>query len=121
MVVGKALVGLCAATLLAGGSAAAQKPRITLQEAIARANLVQPAVVSAFGSVRTAAARQRTATAAFFPSLSLGGSFNNSYSETAARIDLGRETTTDDREGGTRRDLRDRQRRAGRSARRRDR
>jgi outer membrane protein len=72
------LLGL---TLLGAGPAVAQKPRITLEEAIARANRVQPSVISAGGSVRNAEARQRSATGAFLPSLSLSASRGNNFSE----------------------------------------
>lgn len=75
--------------LLAGaGSAGAQQlPRITLGEAIARSNRVQPGVVQAFGTVRNAQARQRSASAAFFPSLSLSSGLGRSFSEGPQRVD----------------------------------
>lgn len=72
------LLGL---TLLGAGPAVAQKPRLTLEEAIARANRVQPSVISAGGSVRNAEARQRSATGAFLPSLSLSASRGDNFSE----------------------------------------
>ncbi len=61
-------------------------PRITLAEAIAKANQVQPSVVSAFGSVRNAEARKRSSLGAFLPSLSLNGSIGDFYSQ-GARVD----------------------------------
>lgn len=65
----------------------AQAPKITLREAIERANLVQPGVVSAGGSVRNAQARQRTASGAFLPSLSLNSGLGRSFSEGPQRVD----------------------------------
>jgi outer membrane protein TolC len=59
----------------------AQAPKITLREAIERANLVQPSVISAGGTVRNAQARQRSATGAFLPNLTLSGSRSNNFSE----------------------------------------
>lgn len=59
----------------------AQTPKITLREAIERANLVQPSVISAGGTVRNAQARQRSATGAFLPNLTLSGSRSNNFSE----------------------------------------
>ena len=67
--------------------AAAQKPQVTLAEAIERANRVQPSVVAALGSVRNAEARQRTATGAFIPSLSLSSGIGRSFSEGPQRVD----------------------------------
>jgi len=83
MVVGNRSVLLLAVlgALVTAAPAGAQAPKITLQEAIERANLVQPSVVSAFGTVRNAQARQRSATGAFLPSLTVSGSRSNSYSE----------------------------------------
>jgi len=59
----------------------AQAPKITLREAIERANLVQPSIISAGGTVRNAQARQRSATGAFLPNLTLSGSRSNNFSE----------------------------------------
>jgi outer membrane protein len=67
--------------LLAPIRAEAQKPRITLEEAISRANRVQPSVISAAGAIRNANARQRSAFGAFLPSLSLSASRGNNFSE----------------------------------------
>ncbi len=61
--------------------------KITLAEAIQRANQVQPSVVQAFGTVRNAQARLRSSAGAFLPSLTMGGNFSNSYSATPSRID----------------------------------
>ena len=69
-----------------GAAQAPEVPRITLAEAIARANQVQPSVVSAFGSVRNAEARKRSSLGAFLPSLSLNGSVGDFYSQ-GARVD----------------------------------
>ena len=72
---------LLAGSLFGVVPAAAQMPKLTLAEAIERANRAQPSVVQAFGTVRNAQARQRSATGAFLPSLSLNLSGNNNFSE----------------------------------------
>ena len=83
----RGVVGIVALVLGAGaGHAAAQAPRITLAEAIERANRVQPSVVQAGGTVRNASARERAAVGAFLPSLTVSGSVGEFYSE-GARID----------------------------------
>jgi len=81
MVIGSRPVFLLVAALFGTGSAAAQKPRLTLEEAIARANRVQPSVISAGGSVRNAQARQRSASGAFLPNLTLSGSRGDNFSQ----------------------------------------
>lgn len=83
MAVGKQQLLLAGLGFLAAvGPARAQEvPRITLEEAIARANRVQPGVVSALGTVRNAQARQRSATGAFLPNLNLSASRGTSFSE----------------------------------------
>ncbi len=74
--------GLVLALLLgAAAPAAAQKPVVTLEEAVRRAELVQPTVVQARGSVTTAAARQRAALGSFLPSLTVNGSVGDFFSE----------------------------------------
>lgn len=78
---------LLAGALLGAVPAHAQMPKLTLAEAIERANKVQPTVVSAFGTVRNAQARQRSATGAFIPSLSLNSGLGRSYSEGPSRVD----------------------------------
>ena len=84
------LVGASLAALPVAGQGpaapSAAVPRITLSEAIERANRVQPSVVSAFGSVRNANARKRSSLGAFLPNLTLSGSVGDFYSE-GARID----------------------------------
>ena len=81
MVIGSRPVFLLVAALFGAGTAAAQKPRLTLEEAIARANRVQPSVISAGGSVRNAQARQRSASGAFLPNLTLSGSRGDNFSQ----------------------------------------
>ncbi|HEX7024049.1 MAG TPA: TolC family protein [Gemmatimonadales bacterium] len=82
MAVGNRSGLLLAVTLLgAAGAARAQAPKITLEEAIARANRVQPGVIQAGGTVRNAEARQRTATGAFLPNLTVSGNRGESFSE----------------------------------------
>ena len=71
--------GLC--LLGSVGPAQAQKPKLTLAEAISRANRVQPTVISAGGTVRNAAARQRSATGAYLPNLTLTGTRGDNFSQ----------------------------------------
>lgn len=79
---GNRFVFLLGLSILGGvGSAQAQKPKLTLAEAIARANRVQPSVISAGGTVRNAQARQRSATGAYLPNLTLTGSRGDNFSE----------------------------------------
>jgi outer membrane protein len=87
MAVGKPLLLLMILGLGGSGSAAGQAPKITLAEAIARANRVQPGVVQAMGTVRNAQARQRTASGAFFPNLSFNSGVGRSFSEGPQRVD----------------------------------
>src|ERR1043166_3548643 len=81
---------LLLAVALLGGAArgSAQKPlqRITLAEAVERANTVQPVVVQALGTVRNAGARQQAAFGAFLPNFTVTSSIGDFYSE-GARID----------------------------------
>jgi outer membrane protein TolC len=82
MVVGNRSTLLLACVLLgSAGAVRAQAPKITLEEAVARANRVQPGVIQAGGTLRNALARQRSASGAFLPNLTIGGSRGESYSE----------------------------------------
>ena len=76
---GALLLGL--AVLAGADGAVAQIPKLTLEQAITKANLVQPVVIQAGTTVRNAQARQRSATGAFLPSLTLSGSRNDNFSE----------------------------------------
>jgi TolC family type I secretion outer membrane protein len=67
--------------------ARAQRPSITLAEALRLAEQVQPSVVQAEGQVRTAGANIRSAKGAYLPSLSLSGSGAESYSGAGSRVD----------------------------------
>ena len=58
--------------------AAAQQVDMTLTEAVRRALEVQPAIIRARGDQRNARASKRAAVGAFLPSVSVGGSSNNS-------------------------------------------
>jgi len=88
MAVGNRPALLLGISLLLGSAAAgAQAPKITLREAIERANQVQPGVISAEGSVRNAQARQRTASGAFLPSLNFNSGIGRSFSEGPQRVD----------------------------------
>jgi outer membrane protein TolC len=78
---------LLAGSLLGAAPARAQMPKLTLAEAIERANRVQPTVVSAFGTVRNAQARQRSATGAFIPNFSLNSGLGRTFSEGPQRVD----------------------------------
>ena len=82
-----------------GTAAAQEKPAISLAEAIERAARVQPGVVQAMGTLANADARVRSAKGAWFPSLNLSTSANNTYSEgqrvdPASGLPLGSNTTT---------------------------
>src|SRR4029077_10633426 len=67
--------------------ARAQRPSVTLAEALRLAEQVQPSMVQAQGQVRTAGADVRSAKGAYLPSFSLSGSGTESYSGAAARVD----------------------------------
>ena len=82
---GRSIAGLVLA-LAAAPLAAQQKPVVTLEEAVRRAELVQPTVVQARGSVSSAAARQRAALGSFLPSLTVNGSVGDFFSE-GVRVD----------------------------------
>lgn len=56
-------------------------PSMTLEEAISRASKISPQVVQAQGSIRTAAAAERTAFGAYLPSLSVSASSTVSSAE----------------------------------------
>ena len=76
-----------AGSLAGAGGSAAQAPKVTLSEAIEQAARVQPSVIQAGGSVRTAEARQRTAGGAFLPNFSLNSGIGRSFSEGPQRVD----------------------------------
>ena len=82
---GRSLAGLVLA-LATAPLAAQQKPVVTLEEAVRRAELVQPTVVQARGSVSSAAARQRAALGSFLPNLTVNGSVGDFFSE-GVRVD----------------------------------
>ena len=67
--------------LLLAAPLGAQKPVITLEEAVRRAELVQPSVVQARGGITTADARRRTSFGAFLPSLTVSSSVSDVYRE----------------------------------------
>jgi len=79
-----AALGAAVATAASGQ----ERPAVTLDEAIRRAEQVQPRVMSAISQVRSADARIRATKGAWLPTLSLSSTANNSYqSGTAARTD----------------------------------
>lgn len=69
------------ALVAVGRPAAAQRPRVTLAEAITLAERVQPLVVQAQGQTRTTGARVLSARGAYLPNLNLNASGATSYSE----------------------------------------
>jgi len=89
---------LLAATLALLGprTGASQTPTVTLEEALRRAQAVQPGVITAFGNVNTAEAQVRTAKlGAYLPNVTATTTGTKSYSATP-RLDqsTGRLTTT---------------------------
>jgi outer membrane protein TolC len=81
--VGTSRFGLLLGLSLVWGAApaAAQKPKLTLAEAIARANRVQPGVISANGNIRNAQARIRSASGAYLPNLTLNANRADNFTE----------------------------------------
>jgi len=69
------------------GAADAQIPAVTLPEAIARANKVQPGVVQARANIEVADAQRRVVTGSWLPSLNATGSTGYLYSEGQGRVD----------------------------------
>jgi outer membrane protein TolC len=72
---------------LAAQTADSTRPVVTLEQAIALSLKTQPGVVQATVAVDNAAARVRTAKAAWLPSLDFSASGNQSYSGVPARVD----------------------------------
>jgi len=68
------------------GAQAPTTPGITLADAIQRAQLAQPSVVSAQGAVGRAAAQYKTTWGAYIPSLSFNSSYGTSYSNGPSRV-----------------------------------
>jgi outer membrane protein len=84
------LASLLALTLALPGGLVAQAsstPGITLDEAIHRAQLAQPSVVSAQGAVGRAAAQYKSSWGAFIPSLNMNSTYGTNYSNGPARSD----------------------------------
>lgn len=79
----------CAALLFAAPLGAQQTaPKaVTLSDALKLSEQVQPAVIAAFGQVRSTEARVRSAKGAFLPSLSASSNGSRSFSEGPSRID----------------------------------
>ena len=80
------IAGPALAALLVAVPAAAQTQSVTLADAIARANRVQPRVVQAEGALRNADMRVKTAKAAYLPNLNVNANGQSFYSENS-RID----------------------------------
>jgi outer membrane protein TolC len=74
------------AVLSAQEPTAPTTPGITLQDAIQRAQMAQPSVVSAQGAVQRAGAQYRSSWGAYIPSLSFNSSFGTSYSNGPSRV-----------------------------------
>jgi outer membrane protein TolC len=81
------MAGAGLAAVLLAPVAGAQRPTVTLAEALRLAEQVQPSVVQAEGQVRTTGANVRSARGAYLPSLTLSGSGNESYSGAGSRVD----------------------------------
>lgn len=86
MNVGSRMAPVLACALGLAVPLSAQTRRITLDEAIARAAVVQPSVVQAEGQVRNSGARIRTAKGAYLPNLTANASGSDFFSENA-RVD----------------------------------
>ncbi|HUL71186.1 MAG TPA: TolC family protein [Gemmatimonadales bacterium] len=70
---------------LAAGNASAQQPTITLADAIAMAQKVQPTTVQAQGAISNANSQTLTAKGAFLPNLNAFSSYGPSFSSGPAR------------------------------------
>jgi outer membrane protein TolC len=82
-----ALALVTGAAPLAAQTADSTRPVVTLEQAIALSLKTQPGVVQATVAVDNAAARVRSAKAAWLPSLDFSASGNQSYSGVPARVD----------------------------------
>lgn len=88
MVGNKSRLGaLSLVALLVGGTATAQQRAVTLEEAVRRAEIVQPRIVQAIGVTRTAEARIRATKGAWLPDLTFSTSGTSSFSEGVDRVD----------------------------------
>jgi len=81
--IGTSLLAVLGAVVLVTGTAAAQTRTVSLGEAIARSNRVQPRVVQAEGNLRNADMRVKTAKGSYLPSLTANGTGSSSYNEVA--------------------------------------
>jgi outer membrane protein TolC len=77
------IIGPALLALLLAVPVMAQTQSVTLGEAIARSNRVQPRVVQAEGTLRNADMRVKTAKGSFLPNLTANGSGSSSYNEVA--------------------------------------
>lgn len=79
---------LVPAAAVAQDTAVVDRPQVTLEAAIARAEGVQPGIVQAEGALANADARVRQASlGAYLPSLNLNSSANQSFSGVPQRVD----------------------------------
>lgn len=81
----RAVAGLLMVPAVLAGQA--ERPGVTLEEALRLAEQVQPSVVSAQTSVYNAEARLRVTSGAFLPSLNLSTSGSTNFSEGPQRVD----------------------------------
>jgi outer membrane protein len=81
------MAGAGLAAVVLAPAARAQRPSVTLAEALRLAELVQPSVVQAQGQTHTASANVRSAKGAYLPSVSLSGSGTETYSGAGTRVD----------------------------------
>lgn len=81
------MAGAVFSAVLLTPDARAQRPTVTLTEALRLAEQTQPSMVQAEGQVRTSGANVRSAKGAYLPSFSLSGSGNESYSGAGSRVD----------------------------------
>jgi len=81
------MAGAGLTAVLLAPAARAQRPSVTLAEALRLAEQVQPSVVQAEGQVRSSGANVRSAKGAYLPSFSLSGTGNESYSGAGSRVD----------------------------------
>src|SRR5687768_12758085 len=80
------VASLVPVTRIAGASAQ-EPPAVTLQEAIRRAEGVQPAMIRASADVRTAGAQRRSALGAYLPRITAASSGSAFFSEGPTRVD----------------------------------
>jgi outer membrane protein TolC len=81
------LLALAVVAVCPPQAAHAQARSITLDEALRRAELVDPQVIQAMGTVRNSGASVRAAYGTYLPSLQTSANFSNNFSEGESRVD----------------------------------